>query len=211
MGVVSGANSVGVKPVVETNSRGQSSRLSDDGLKRSMSASPRIGDKYQTKRMRVTDQDSWSSSYSSEANDERAKRIGVDYRSDDEDKESSGFKTPPGELVLKEKSEDESDEAMGARQRRRGQRGPPALYWGDLNPSLSGIAWDVSKEAKRRMREGRESRREEGDDQWKRWEGDWQTHTVAILRGKERGRGRGGRKGVRRTVETALPSRYEKV
>ena len=74
---MSGQHRVGDRPLVKV-----SSGSLEEGVKRSMSMSPRGGDQHQPKRLRISDQCSWSCTSSS---DERAKRLGAKYRKRSED------------------------------------------------------------------------------------------------------------------------------
>ena len=144
----------------------------EKGLKRSMSASPREG-KYKRKKKRVSAQDTWSDTSGSQEG-ERARRIGLENQSG-EGEPSSGYRTP--------KSEEKSDGERGRRGRRSG-RGDiareekvserPPSYWGSMNPSPSGIAWDTSREARRKMRDTQASRRSGDGGEWDKFERNWQ-------------------------------------
>ena len=181
----------------------------EEGVKRSMSMSPRGEDQYQPKRLRISDQCSWSCTSSS---DERAKRLGAKYRKRSEDSASESFETPAGEIVLRAKEEDgggredRNREPRTPNQKGRSVARQHQTYWGEMNPSPSGMAWITSKEAKKKLREKREPNREDGHAQWKKWKGDWRSHTVEVVRGA----GKGDRRGVRRTVKDSLSPRYKK-
>ena len=181
----------------------------EEGVKRSMSVPPREGDKYQSKRLRISDQSSWSCTSSS---DERAKRIGTKYRKRSEDSAGESFETPTGKIGLRAKEEDGGDRENRSREPRvSSQKGRSVArqsqtYRGEANSSPSGMAWSANKEAKNQQKEKKEPGRGGDHAQWKKWKGDWRSHTVEVVRGA----GKGDRRGVRRTVEDSLSPRYKK-
>ena len=215
---VSGSNGNSGEPKVMADSGGPPSFSSDEGLKRSMSVSPRRGENNDAKRSRVSDWEDVADDYS-----------GVDFGGDVVETEGEGEEDnggdgdedmalpetkskamarphlrPPGMPEFLPTVEEQREwEANPRRGREAGafwkEKRQGGGYWGDMNPAPSGIAWDVSKEARRRMKETARPSPEDTEDQWREWRSDWPSHTVTVIRGSGRG-GRGGRRGVRRTV-----------
>ena len=181
----------------------------EEGVKRSMSMSPRGGDQHQPKSLRISDQCSWSCTSSS---DERAKRLGAKYRKRSEDSASESFETPTGELVLRAKEED----GRGSENRRREPRvsskkgksiaRQPRAYCGETDPGPSGMTRNTRKEVKDKPKEKREPSRGGDHDRWKNWKGDWRSRTEEVVRGAAKE----DRRRVRRVVKDSLSPRYKK-
>ena len=181
----------------------------EEGTKQSMSVSPRDGNRDQPKRLRISDQSSWSCTSSS---DERAKRIGVKYRKRSEGSASESFETPAGEIVLRAKEEDgggredQNREPRTSNPKGRSVARQPQTYWNETDTGSPGMAWNVSKGAKIKPKVEKGTSRGGGHSQWKKWKGDWRSRTVDVARGT----GKEDRRGVKRTVEDSRSPKYKK-
>ena len=181
----------------------------EEGVKRSMSVSPREGNQYQSKRLRISDQSSWCCTSGS---DEGAKRIGTKYRKRSEDSASESFETPTGEVVLRAKEEDcGGGDNRGSEPRTSNQKGrsvakQPQTYWNERDTSSPGMAWNGSKGAKIKPKVEKGPSRGGDHSQWKKWKGDWRSRTVEVARGT----GKEDQRGVKRMVEDSRSPKYKK-
>ena len=205
---VSGSSGIGDEPKVVASSGGQPSFSSNEGLKRSMSISPHRAENKEVKRTRISD---WE-----DAVDDCS---GVDYGGDGEEtggevEEEDGGDgdvdmvwpetkskamarpclRPPGMPEFLPTVEQQREwEANPRRSREAGafwkakKRGG---YWGDMDPCPSKIAWDVSKEARRKMKEVGRPGPEDSEELWRSWRRGWPSHSEAVARGKGEGRRR---------------------
>ena len=205
---ISGSSGVSDEPKVMASSGGQPSFSSEEGLKRSMSISPRREENKEVKRTRVSDWDAVVDDYS-----------GVDFGGDVVETEGEGEEDNGGDsdedMVLPETKskamarphlrppgmpeflptveEQREWEANPRRSREAGafwkgkKRGG---YWGDMDPCPSKIAWDVSKEARRKMKEVVRPGPEDSEEMWRDWRSDWPSHSVAVARGQGSGGGK---------------------
>ena len=186
-----------------------SSGSPEEGTEQSTSVSPRKEGEHQPKKLRISDQSSWSCTSSS---DERAKRIGVKYgkRSDDSARESC--ESPTGEIVLRAKEEEcGGDDNPGSEPRTSAQKESSVVRqtragWEEANTNSSRMAWNASEGGKIRPKERKDLSRGGDRSNWKKWKGDWRSRTVEVARSA----GNEDRRGMQRDAKDSILPRHKK-